>query len=310
MVLLGPIFVACAQDYPNRPVRVVVPTAAGGSSDLLGRMIAQRLRERLGQPVVVDNRPGAGQMIGADHVARSAADGYTIIFLGGTYTTSAAIQPKLPFDPLNDLTGVAMAGEGPFMLVVHPSLPVKTVKELIALAKARPGQLNFASAGSGSITHLVTEFFAATAKIKMTHVPYKSGSPAATDLAGGHVEMMIGSMPLVLHHARAQRVRALAVTSTKRSALTPELPTVGEAALPGFKASQWWGALAPAKTPRDIVARLNAEINRILTTEEFKSHLALEGAEPVLMSPEAFSATVKNEITNWRKIVKDLNIKP
>lgn len=308
--LVGHTFSAFAQDYPNRPIRVVVPSAAGGSSDMLGRMVSQKLREQLGQPVVVDNRPGAGQMIGADHVAKSAPDGYTIIFLGGTYTTSAAIQTKLPFDPLNDLTGVAMAGEGPFMLVVHPSLPVKSARELIALARAKPGQLNFASAGTGSITHLVTELFAGMAKVRMTHVPYKAGAPAATDLAGGHVEMMIGSMPLVLHHAKAQRVRALAVTSAKRSTLTPELPTVAEAAVPGYKASQWWGMLAPTKVPREVVAKLNGEINKILVTDEVKSRLATEGAEAIPMSPDAFSATVKNEITNWRKIVKELNIKP
>ncbi len=308
--VLGATFAAGAQDYPNRPVRIVVPTSAGGSSDTLGRLIAQRLRDRLGQPVVVENRAGAGQMIGADHVAKSVPDGYTLIFLGGTYTTSAAVQPKLPFDPLNDLTGVAMAGEGPFMLVVHPSLPAKSAKELIALAKARPGQLNFASAGTGSITHLVAELFASTARIKIMHVPYKSGSPAAVDLVGGHVEMMIGSMPLVLHHAKAQRLRALAVTSARRSPLTPELPTLSEAALPGFKSAQWWGMLAPSKVPREIVTRLNAEVNKILATDEVRTRLAVEGAEPVTMTADAFTAAVKGEITNWRKIVRELKIAP
>jgi tripartite-type tricarboxylate transporter receptor subunit TctC len=277
---------------------------------MLGRLISQSLREKLGQSVVVDNRPGAGQMIGADQLAKAAPDGYTLGFLGGTYTTSAAIQPKLPFDPINDLTGVAIAGEGPFMLVVHPSLPARTAKELIALARARPGQLNYASAGVGSITHLVAESFAATANIKMMHVPYKSGAPAATDLAGGHVELMMGSMPLVLHHAKAQRVRPLAVTSIKRSALMPELPTLAEAALPGFRASQWWGMLAPGKVPRDIVSRLNTEINKILTGDEIRSRLAAEGAEPVSMSSDAFSTMVRNEITNWRKLVTELKLKP
>jgi tripartite-type tricarboxylate transporter receptor subunit TctC len=310
IILIGQAFSLSAQEYPDRSVRMVVPTSAGGSSDTLGRVLAERLRQRLGQPVVVDNRPGAGQMIGADHVAKSVPDGYTLIFLGGTYTTSAAMRARLPFDPVNDLTGIAKAGEGPFILVVHPSLPVKSTKELIALSKARPGQLNFGSAGTGSITHLVTELFAGMAKIGITHVPYKAGAPAVTDLVGGHVEMMIGSMPLLLHHAKSGRVRALAVTSEKRSSLAPDLPTVAEAAVPGYQASQWWGMLAPAKTPREVIARLNREINAILSTDEIKSRLATEGATPVLLSPDVFSASVKSEITAWRRIVKDLNIKP
>lgn len=301
---------APAQEYPSKAIRIVVPTAPGGSSDTLARVLAQKLRERTGQSVVIDNRPGAGQMIGADHVAKSAPDGYTLVFLGGTYTTSAALQPKLPFDPVNDLTGVAMAGEGPFMLAVHPSLPVKSAKELIALAKARPGQLNFASAGTGSITHLVSELFADMAKISIVHVPYKAGAPAATDFAGGHVEMMIGSMPLLLPHTRARRARALAVTSEKRTALLPELPTIAESAVPDYKASQWWGMLAPSKTPREAIAKLNNEMGAILLTEDIKSRLAIEGAEPALRTPDAFSALVKTEILNWRKIAKALNLKP
>jgi tripartite-type tricarboxylate transporter receptor subunit TctC len=182
--------------------------------------------------------------------------------------------------------------------------------ELIALARARPGQLNFASAGTGSITHLITELFTGMAKIKITHVPYRAGAPAATDLVGGHVEMMIGSMPLLLHHAKTQRVRALAVTSAKRSALTPGLPTVAEAGVPGYKVLQWWGMMAPAKVPQDVITTLNGAINRILATDEFKSRLAIEGAEPILMSPDAFSSAVRNEITHWRKVVKELKIKP
>jgi tripartite-type tricarboxylate transporter receptor subunit TctC len=308
--LVGHISVSRAQDYPDRAVRVVIPNVAGGSSDTIGRLVAQKLRERLGQPFIVDNRPGAGQMIGADHVAKSAADGYTVIFLGGTYTTSAAMQPKLPFDPVNDLTGVAIGGEGPFMLAVHPSLPVKSVKELIAVARSKPGQLNFASAGTGSITHLVTELFASMAKIRIVHVPYKAGAPAATDLVGGHVEMMIGSLPLLQHHAKAQRIRALAVTSARRSALAPELPTIAEVALPGYRTSQWWGMLAPTKTPRQPITRLNAEINKTLVTDEMRSRLGAEGAEPVTMSPEAFSAMIRNEIANWRKIVSQLKLQP
>jgi tripartite-type tricarboxylate transporter receptor subunit TctC len=308
VVCLAWSLVAPAQSYPEKTVRMVIPTAAGGSSDTVGRVIADRLRERLGQPVVVDNRPGAGQMIGAEHVAKAAPDGYTLIFLGGTYTTSAALRARLPFDPIRDLTGIAKAGEGAFMLAVHPSLPAKSTKDLIAIARARPGQLNFASAGTGSITHLVTELFAATAKVSITHVPYKSGSPAATDLVGGHVEMMIGSLPLLMHHANSNRIRALAVTSAMRTALAPNLPTVAETALPGYEASQWWGMLAPAKTPPVIVAKLNGEVNAILASDEIKTRLAAEGATPSQLSAEAFSATVRTEIENWRKVVKKLNL--
>lgn len=298
-----------AQEDPQRSIRIVVPTAAGGSSDTLGRVIAEQLRLRLGQPVIVDNRPGAGQMIGAENVAKSAPDGHNLIFLGGTYTTSVALRARLPFDPINDLTGVAMVGEGPFILAVHPSLPVKSTKELISFAKARPGQLNYGSAGTGSITHLVTELFSGMSKVEITHVPYKAGAPAATDLVGGHVEMMIGSLPLLLNHVNAGRLRALAVTSEKRSNFVPNLPTVAESAVPGYKATQWWGMLAPSKTPYQFIAKFNREINAILSTDEIKTRLATEGATPNINSPEAFNATVKNEIVNWRKIVKELGIK-
>ncbi len=311
MFLVGPILTAFAQDYPNRPIRMIVPTTPGGSADIVARMIGAKLHERLGQPVVMDNRAGAGQMIGADHVAKSAADGYTIILASVTYTTSAATQPKLPFDPVNDLTGITMVGEGPFLLVVHPSLPVKTVKELIALARAKPGHLNYGSAGSGTIIHLVTEVLAASARINIVHVPYRSGAPAVTATVGGHVEMMIASLPSVWPQVKANLVRALAATSAKRSAFVPELPTVAEAGVPGYEAGMWWGMFAPTKTPKDIVAKLNGEIQKILAAEDVKSRLAAEGAEPVLlMSPEAFSATVKNEIAKWSKIVKERNIKP
>ncbi len=311
MFLVGPIFVTSAQDFPNRPMRIVVPTTPGGSVDIVARIIGAKLHERLGQPVVMDNRGGAGQMIGADHVAKSAADGYTIILTSVTYTTSAATQPKLPFDPVNDLAGITMVGEGPFLLVVHPSLPVKTVKELIALARAKPGHLNYGSAGSGTIIHLVTEVLAASANINIVQVPYKGIAPAVTATVGGHVEMLITSLPAAWSQVKANRLRALAVTSAKRSAFVPELPTVAEAGVPGYEAGTWLGMFAPAKTPRDIVARLSGEIQKILAAEDVKSRLTAEGVEPVLlMSPEAFSAIVKNEIAKWSKVVKERNIKP
>ena len=307
-LLAGVPLVGTAQEYPTQAVRVIIGTAGGGSSDTVGRVIADRLRERLAHPFVVDNRPGAGQMIGAEAVARAVPDGYTLGFMGCTYTTSIALRAKLPFDPARDLIGVARAGEGAFMLCVHPSVPVKTTKELIALARSKPGQMNFASAGTGSITHLVSELFVSMANIKVVHVPYKAGPPAATDLVGGHVEMMIGSLPLLMHHASSGRIRALAVTSAKRFKLAPTLPTIAETGVPGYEAMQWWGMIAPAKTPPAVVAKLNREINAGLSTQEIVSRLAAEGAVPSELTAEAFTASMNAEIARWKKIVQQLKL--
>lgn len=308
-LIAGFMSIAHAQEYPTRPIRIIVPTLPGGSSDILARLIGSKLHDRWGQPVIVDNRGGAGQMIGADAVAKSAADGYTVLLPTITYTTSAATQSRLPFDPVNDLAGVTMIGDGPFLVTVHPSLPVKTVKELIALARAKPGDLNYASSGTGSILHMITEVFAAGARIKLVHVPYKSIAPAVIETVGGHVPMMFGSLPSVLPQVKAGRLRALAVTTGKRSSFVPELPTVSEAGLPGFEARQWWGVLAPAKTPRPVIVKLNGEIHKILAAEEVKVRLADEGAEPLPTTPDEFSAIVKNDIANWKKVIADLNLK-
>ena len=300
---------AYSQEYPSRAIRIVVPVAAGGSPDVLARIIGEKMRERLGQPVVVDNRAGAGQMIGADHVAKSAPDGYTLMLPTATFCSSAAIQPKLPFDPINDLTGVAMVGVGPLLVVVHPSVPVKNIKELIALAKSRPGQINYGSAGTGSIIHFAAEVFAANTAIDIVHVPYKSGAPAVAAAVAGEVPMVFMSLPSVWAQVKNNRLRAIAVTSAKRSAFVPDLPTVAEAGVPGYEAGQWWGVLAPAKVPASIIAKLNSEINTILSADEMRSRLANEGAEPVLMSPEAFTNFVRSEIAKFRKVVKERNIK-
>lgn len=299
--LLG---VVHAQTYPVKPIRFVVPVVAGGSNDILGRLIGDRLRERWGQPIVVENRAGAGQMIGADVVAKSAPDGYTLLVPTGTYTSSAALQSKLPFDPVNDLTGVAMIGDGPLLVTVHPSLPVKSVKELIALARARPGEIHFATAGTGSVVHFASEMFASAAQINIVHVPYKSGAPSVVDAVGGHVQLLITSMAAVWPHVKTGRMRALAITSPKRSSFAPELPAVSEF-LPGYSASQWWGILAPSKTPPDIVTRLNTEINRILSSEEMKPRLVEQAAEIMLMPADAFTRYVRDEIIKWRKVVKE-----
>ena len=293
--------------YPAKPIRFVVPVAAGGSNDILGRLIAERLRERWGQPVVIENRPGAGQMIGADIVAKAPPDGYTLLIPTGTYTSSAALQRKLPFDPLNDLTGVSMIGDGPLVVTVHPSLPVKSVKELIALARARPGEIHYASAGSGSIVHFASEMFASAAKINIVHVPYKSGAPSVVDAVGGHVQVLITSMAAVWPHVKTGRMRALAITSPKRSMFAPDLPPVSDV-LPGYAASQWWGVLAPGKTSPEIVARLNTEINRILGSDDMKPRLVEQGAELMLMPADVFSRYVRDEIAKWRRIVSERNL--
>jgi tripartite-type tricarboxylate transporter receptor subunit TctC len=308
LLLAAPALVTFAQDYPSRPIRIVVPVVAGGSPDILARLIGGRLHERWGQPVVVENRAGAGQMIGADVVAKAAPDGHTLLLPTVTYTTSAATQSKLPFDPVNDLTGVTLIGEGPFLVTVHPSLPVKTIKDLIALARQKPGSLNYASSGTGSILHLVTEVMAASAGIKLVHVPYKSIAPAVTETVGGHVPMLIGSLPSVFPQVKAGRLRALAVTTAKRSQFVPGLPTVAEAGIPGFAAQQWWGMFAPGKTPRPVVTRLNGEIHRILAADDMRSRLADEGAVPAVSAAEEFSAFVKSEIAKWRKVAQELKI--
>ena len=300
---------AYAQDYPVKPIRIVVPVAAGGSPDVLARLIGEKMRERLGQPVVVDNRVGAGQMIGADHVAKAAPDGYTILLPTATYCGSAAIQPKLPFDPSNDLTGVAMVGVGPLLVVVHPSVPVKNIKELIALAKSRAGQVNYGSAGTGSVIHFAAEVFAADTGINIVHVPYKSGAPAVAAAVAGEVPMVFMSLPSVWTQVKNNRLRAIAVTTAKRSSFVPNLPTISEAGVPGYEAVQWWGVLAPAKVPAAVIAKLNSEINTILSADDMRAKLANEGAEPVLMTPDAFTKFVRSEIAKFRKVVKERNIK-
>ncbi|MBI4381626.1 MAG: tripartite tricarboxylate transporter substrate binding protein [candidate division NC10 bacterium] len=306
-VLVGPVQFTSAQNYPNRAIRFIVPTAPTGTADVIGRVMAQRLSERLGQPVVVDNRPGASQMIGGDLVARSAADGYTMMIITTTFTTTVAIQPKLTFDPVNDLTGITKIGQGPLLLVVHPSLPVRTLKDLIALARAKPGELTFGSAGNGSLVHFATEELIARTKINMLHVPYKGGAPAVTDTVSGQIQVLVMTLGTIGTQYKAQRVRALAVTSAERSSFVPELPTVAEAGVPGYEAGIWWGLLVPAKTPADIVAKLNGEIQSSLTREDVKSRFIASGTEPVLgVTPKAFTDYIAREIMQWKRIAKGL----
>ena len=300
---------ASAQNFPTKPIRILVGAPPGGSNDIFARAIGPRISPALGQQVVVDNRPGANQLIAADLCAKSPPDGHTLYITTTSYAAGVAISPKQPFDPVNDLTGVTKVGNGPMALVVHPSLPAKTAKDLIAIARSKPGQLNYTSSGVGSINHMAMEVFKAAAKIDVVHIPHKGMGPAVTDLMAGNVQVLIVSLPSVASQMKSGRLRALGVTGTKRTAFAPELPTVAESGLPGYEATLWWGIFAPSKTPRPIIDRLNAEIHKAIATPDMKKVFTDFGAEPEPTTPDAFSAYVKAEIAKWTKVVKAANIK-
>ena len=300
---------ANAQSYPAKPIRIIVPFPAGGIADLFGRVIGQKFTEAWGQPTVVDNRPGAGGNIGAEIVAKSAPDGYTLVTGSiGTHAVNVSLFSKLPYDPIRDFAAVSLIMEAEGLLVVHPSVPVKTVKELIALAKARPGQIAYASAGYGTAAHLSGELFKSMAKVNMVHVPYKGNVPAITDLIAGQTSLLFATMPTVLPQVQAGRLRALAVTSSARSPAAPELPTIAESGLPGYSVTNWIGFFAPAGTPRDIVVKLNREVARIMQAPDIRKRLATEGAEFSPWTPDQFATFVKAEIAKWAKVVKDADI--
>ena len=308
LALIG--FISGASAQPTQAVRMVVPAAAGGSADILARLLAEHLQQRSGETVITENRPGAGQTIGSAHVAQSPPDGRTLLMVTVTYTTSSAIYTKLPYDPMTALVGVAMVGRGPLLLTVHPSLPVKSVKQLIALAKSRPGHLNFGSAGTGTIPHLAAELFAGSADIDIVHVPYKSIAPAVTATVAGEVPVLIGSTPSAGPMVKANRLRALAVTTATRSTYMPDLPTIAEAGVPGYDVATWWGILAHGQTPQTVLDRLNKEIREILATADVKARIVRYGADPVLdMSSDEFTKLIRNDIAKWRRIVKERKIK-
>jgi len=258
----------------------------------------------------VENRGGAGGMIGADNVAKSAPDGYSIVNVQASFTANAALRIKMAYDPLGDFAYIGMMARGPLLAVVHPSLPVKNVKELIALARAKPGQINYGSTGTGGHNHMATELFARMAGIQIVHVPYKGVAPALTDLMGGHTQLVMTSLPSALTQVQAGRLKALAVGSEKRSSFMPEMPTISESGVPGYFAEFWWGLAAPSRTPNDIVNRLATELIRALQTSELKQRFAAEGAEPSVMSREQFTRFVANEITRWRKVALEARIQP
>jgi len=306
--LLSGLLLATAahtQQYPSRAIRLVLPFSAGGLVDVPGRIIAQKLSEALGQPVVVDNKPGAGSTIGADLVAKSRPDGYTLMITSTTHVISANLYKKLPYDPLRDFAPVMKIAEGPYVLVVHPSLAVKSVAELIALAKAQPGRIDYASSGNGSSQHLVAALFCAMAAVDLSHVPYKGSGQATQDLVGGQVKVGFVGTPIALPHLKAGRLRALAVSAMKRSSEMPEVPTLAEAGLPGYEATIWMGLFAPAGTPREILAKLYSEIGKVLSAPEAKASVAATGVEVALSPADEFAAFVSAEHDKWGKVVRD-----
>ena len=296
---------ASAQGYPARPIRLVVPFPAGGPLDVVARAIGQKLTEAWGQPVVIDNRPGAGGNIGADLVAKSAPDGYTILEGAlSTHAVNVSLYSRMPYDPVRDFAPITLVAVTPNVLVLNPSVPAGTVKELIAYAKANPGKLSFGSGSNGSAGHLAGELFKTEAGVDMVHVPYKGAAPAMQALLAGDTQLMFDNLANTMQQVHAGKLKALAVTTEHRSALVPELPTLSEAGLPGFDVSTWWGFMAPAGTPKEIIAKWNTEVTRILSTPEMKAFFAQQGAEPAPTSPEAFAALIQREIAKYAKIVK------
>lgn len=300
---------AAIRDYPNKPVRMIVGLAPGGATDIVARALAQRLSDKTGRSFVIDNRAGAGGSIAAALVAKATPDGYTLLAVSAGYSIGAALYEKLPFDPLKDLVPVSRLAESPFLLVVHPALPAKNVKELIALAKAKPGQLTFAHAGNGSSGHLTSELFKSMAGISTVTVPYKGAGPAMVDVLAGQVDFMMANILSSLPYVNSGKLRALAVTSAKRSAIAPNIPAVAEAGVPGYAVVSWYGILAPAGTPAAIVSKLNREIGAIMKSPAMKEWLEQDGAEPVDTTPEQFGQYIANEIARWRKVVRDAGVR-
>ena len=312
-------FVACgvlalpaparAQDYPHKPIRFIVPQPPGGTSDILARVLAQKLSENLHQQVIIDNRAGASGTIGTDIAAKATPDGYTIVLVYTTHATTPGIYGKLPYDPIADFAPITIATAAPLYLVVHPKIPVASVPELIAYGKTRPGELNFSSAGNGSGSHLAGELFNTMTGVKLTHIPYKGSGPAITELIGGQVQLMFAGIVPIEPHVRAGRVRGIAVSSAKRSLAMPQVPTIAESGLPGFEVVGWYGVLAPAHTPHAIIVRLHREFLNILQTPEIRDRLLREGAEPVGNSPAQFTEFLRTDIARWAKVIRQAGAK-
>jgi len=301
---------AAAQAYPTKTVRIIAPFAAGSTIDILGRLIAPRLFEALGQPVIVEDRPGAGGMIGLDFVAKSPPDGHTLVIGAlGPLAMNPALYPKTPFDPVQDFAAVSLLATGPVVIVVHPSIPARNVKELVELAKKRPGQLNFGSPGVGSSPHLTGELFKLITKTDVVHVPYKGNAEAITDLIGGQLSMVFTGVPPVVPLAKAGKVRVLATTGKQRLANLPDVPTLREAGIEGADVLIWYGVVAPAATPKDVIARLNREIVKIMAVPDVREKFAQQGVDPASSTPEEFAQLIRDEVARWGKVIRNAGIK-
>lgn len=308
LVLASPV--VAQPKFPNKPVTIIVPYPPGGSNDTFARELGKRLSDTWKIPVIVENKPGAGGSIGATYVTRAAPDGYTLCLLSSSFTTNAAIQPNLPFDPVNGFTPVGMVSKGPMLLTVSTRLPIKTTLELFDYARKNPGKLNYASSGQGSTNHFATELLMDAANIKMTHVPYKGMGPAVTDTIAGHVDVLVASAPSIYQHVKAGKVRGIGVTSKGPSGVVPDLPPIASMGVPSYSFELWWGVLAPPKTPPEIIEKINADMNKILATPEMREVFLREGAEPATMTPAQFARTIKDEIEGWKKVAKAADIKP
>lgn len=309
LALAGAYAAAAAGAYPEHPIRIVVPVAAGGGNDIVARMLARRLSDKWGQSVVVDNRPGASTAIGSEIVAKANPDGYTIMLCSISFAINAAARDKLPFDPVRDFAPITQVARVPQLVVVNPSLPAATLKEFIALAKAKPGQINYASAGNGSSTHLAMELLMEMTGISLNHVPYKGTAPGLTDVIAGHVQVTFNAIPPVLPHVKSGRVRALGVANPRRFPTLPDVPTFDEAGLPGYTFSSWFGILAPARTPREILGKLNAELVRIIRDPEINKSFVELGIDPLGTSPEDFGKNLRADIARWSDMVRKRGVR-
>jgi tripartite-type tricarboxylate transporter receptor subunit TctC len=301
---------SAAQDYPTKPVRLIIPFPPGGSNDVVGRMIATQLGQRLGQQVIVDNRGGAGGTIGTEIASKAAPDGYTLLMISIAHAVSPALYSKLNYDSIKSFTPISILATGPNVLAVNPGLPVKSVKDLIDLAKQKPGEIQFASAGLGSFQHLGSELFRLMAGINVVHIPFKGGGPAMIDVIGGHTKYLLGSLIQTTPHIKSGKLRALGTGGSKRSPVLPDIPTIAEAGVPGYEANNWWGIVAPAGTPAPVIARLNKEIAAVLDSPETIKRFESEGASVVKMSSAEFAKFIESEIGKWGKVVKEAGIKP
>jgi tripartite-type tricarboxylate transporter receptor subunit TctC len=311
VALAIPALPASAQGYPDKPIRLIVPFPPSGGTDIVARTVAPHLSAALGRQIVIDNRPGAGGTIGSEMAAKAPNDGYTLLMAtSSTHAVAPKLNPKLPYDPLKDFVPIVNLNIGPNILVVTADLPVKTVKELIAYGKANPGKLTFASSGTGSVYHLTGEMFKTMAGVDMVHIPYKGSAQAYPDLISGQVSLMFDGTTSVMPHVKSGKLRALAITSARRNPTLPDLPTVAEAGVPGFESTLWIGLFAPAGTPKEIVARLNAEMNKVLTRSDVREAFRLQGTDPLGGSSEQFAAQIKADLARWGKVIKDANVKP